>query len=175
MLLETGRLRLRRLEAADAPFILELVNEPGWLRFIGDRDVHDLEGALRYMRTGPQAMYERHGYGLYCVELKQDGSRIGLCGLVRRDGLEHADLGFALLERFQGRGYAREAAAMSLVHARRDCGLQHVAAITDPDNTRSIRLLEALGFEFLEQRSLSPAAPPLRVFLWRAGPIPVRV
>ena len=167
--IETERLRLRRLGSDDAAFILELVNEPGWLRFIGDRKVHDLDGARRYLTNGPQALYARHGYGLYGVELKHDGQSIGMCGLVRREGLELADLGFALLDRFQGRGYAREAAAATLLHAERDCGLDRLAAITDPVNLRSIRLLESIGFKSAGQRQLSPEAPPISYFLWQAG------
>jgi RimJ/RimL family protein N-acetyltransferase len=92
-----------------------------------------------------------------------------MCGLVRRDGLELADLGFALLDRFQGKGYAREAAAASLVHAERDCGLKRLAAITDPANLRSIRLLESIGFEAAGQRQLAPEASPVSYFLWQAS------
>jgi ribosomal-protein-alanine N-acetyltransferase len=169
---ETGRLRLRWLTSGDAPFILELVNEPGWLRFIGDRKVHDLEAAGRYIENGPQTMYARHGYGLYAVEHKDGGEAIGMCGLVRRDGLELADLGFALLDRFQGHGYAREAAAATLLHAERDCGLDRLAAITDPANLRSISLLGSIGFKSAGQRRLSPEASPVSYFLWQSGPKP---
>jgi RimJ/RimL family protein N-acetyltransferase len=166
LVLETERLMLRRLDAGDAPFILELVNEPGWLRFIGDRNVHDLDAARRYIENGPQAMYRRYGYGLYCMQL-HDGTPIGLCGLVKRDGLEDVDLGFALLARFEGRGHAREAAAASLTHAAREHGLKRIAAITDPGNVRSIRLLQALGFQAAGQRRLTPDAELLSFFLWQ--------
>src|SRR5882724_10894655 len=102
--LETARLKLRHLVPVDAPFILELVNEPGWLRFIGDRGVHDLESAQGYIEKGPRAMYTRLGFGLYCVESKAEGASLGLCGLIKRDSLEDVDLGFAFLERHQGKG-----------------------------------------------------------------------
>lgn len=159
---------MRRLTADDAPFILELVNEPGWLRFIGDRKVHDLEAARRYIENGPQAMYQHYGYGLYCLQL-QDGTPIGLCGLVKREGLDDVDLGFALLGRFEGKGFAREAAAASLAHAVRDHGLRRIAAITHPANTRSIHLLEAIGFEAAGQRRLTPDAEPVSFFLWQSA------
>src|SRR5690348_12619440 len=97
--IDTPRLRLRLLEPADAGFILELLNEPGWLRFIGDRGVRDLDSAHVYMQNGLLAIHARHGFSLYCVTLKLDGTRIGLCGLLKRDNLEHADLGFAFLAR----------------------------------------------------------------------------
>lgn len=164
---ETERLLLRRLEPEDAPFILELVNEPGWLRFIGDRNVHDLDGARRYMEEGPRALYARLGFGLYCVTAK-DGMPLGMCGLIKRDTLEDVDLGFAFLARHHGHGYAREAAAATLEHARRDHGLTRLAAITDPDNARSIHLLESLGFRYVETRSLAPGQPLSRCFLWQA-------
>jgi [ribosomal protein S5]-alanine N-acetyltransferase len=169
--IETERLSLRRLDAGDAPFILELVNEPGWLRFIGDRKVHDLDAARLYIENGPQAMYRRYGYGLYRVQL-HDGTPIGLCGLVKRDGLEDVDLGFALLGRFEGRGYAREAAAASLTHAAREHGLGRVAAITDPANARSIHLLQAVGFKPAGQRRLTPQAELLSFFLWQPAIAP---
>jgi len=164
---ETARLRLRHLASPDAPFILELVNEPGWLRFIGDRGVHDLESARGYIENGPGAMYARLGFGLYCVESRADGTRLGLCGLIKRDTLEDVDLGFAFLERHQGRGYAREAARATLEEAR-GLGLQRVAAITSPDNERSIQLLAELGFRFLDMRKLTPEEPPVRFFLWQS-------
>ncbi|HSN18129.1 MAG TPA: GNAT family N-acetyltransferase [Gammaproteobacteria bacterium] len=166
--LETPRLRLRQLVTEDAPFILELLNEPGWLRFIGDRGVHDLQAARSYIEKGPQAMYARLGFGLYCVETR-DGMPLGMCGLLKRDSLEYVDLGFALLARHQGRGYAREAAAASLAQARA-LGMEHVAAITNPDNARSISLLESLGFKPEGRRQLTPDAPEVCLFLWQAVP-----
>jgi len=169
--LETERLRLRRLVAEDAPFILELLNEPGWLRFIGDRGVHDLEAARGYIEKGPQAMYARLGFGLYCVEAKHGGTRLGMCGLLKRDNLEHVDIGFAFLARHQGRGYAREAAVATLAEAR-GLGLGQVAAITNPDNDRSIRLLESLGFQATGRHRLTPEAPEVCLFLWEAVPSP---
>lgn len=167
--METPRLRLRQLVADDAPFILELLNEPGWLRFIGDRGVHDLEGAHGYIEKGPRAMYARLGFGLYCVEAKDEGTRLGMCGLLKRDNLEHVDLGFAFLARHQGRGYAREAATASLDEAR-GLGLAQVAAITSPDNQRSIRLLEDLGFRAAGRRQLTPEESEVCLFLWQAVP-----
>ena len=169
MMLETPRLRLRHLVPEDAPFILELLNEPGWLRFIGDRGVRDLESARGYIETGPRAMYARTGFGLYCVEDREGGASLGMCGLLKRDTLEYVDLGFAFLARHQGRGYAREAATAAMDEAR-GLGLSQVAAITDPANQRSIRLLESLGFRDAGHRRLTHDAPELCLFLWQAVP-----
>src|SRR5215218_10903110 len=116
--LSTERLVLRRLAAEDAEFILELMNDPDWLRFIGDRGIRTVEDARGYIATGPVDMYARLGFGLYAVELREDRTPIGICGLIRRDWLEDVDLGFAFLPHFRGAGYAHEAAAETLEYAR---------------------------------------------------------
>ena len=162
--LETPRLILRRLVLEDAPFVLELVNDPAWLQYIGDKHVHSLEDARSYIRKGPLDMYARLGFGLYMVTLKT-GIRIGLCGLIKRDGLEHVDLGFALHERYRGRGYAREAAAAVLEHGRRNLGLKCILAITAPDNQRSIRLLETIGFVYERNLTLPGQSMTSKLFM----------
>jgi RimJ/RimL family protein N-acetyltransferase len=143
---ETSRLRLREFTEGDAAFILELVNEPAWLRFIGDRNVHSLEDARVYILRGPVASYAKHGFGLWAVELRE--SPVGMCGLIRRDSLPDADLGFAFLARHRGHGYAREAAAAAVAVAHEVFALTRLLAITDPDNTASRAVLEHVGFTF---------------------------
>ena len=143
--METERLVLRHLTEGDAAFILRLLNEPSWIRFIGDRGVRELEGARGYIARGPAASYERHGFGLFLVELKGAGTPAGICGLIKRDTLEDVDIGFAFLPEFWGRGYALESAAATMEYARNVLGLKRVAAIVAPDNESSIRLLEKLG------------------------------
>lgn len=142
---ETARLVLRRLTAADAAFVLELVNEPSWLRYIGDRNVHSLDEAVGYLARGPLASYEANGFGLYLVEVKESGEPAGMCGLIRRDTLPHPDIGFAFSPRCWGRGYAHEAAAAVMEHGRAELGLSPILAIVNPDNERSIALLGKLG------------------------------
>jgi ribosomal-protein-alanine N-acetyltransferase len=146
IVLETGRLKLRELTADDAAFIMELVNEPGWLRFIGDRNVHSLDDARGYIAKGPVASYEMHGFGLWAVDLAASGEPLGMCGLVRRATLEHVDLGFAFLSRHWGRGYAREAAAAVVTLARERYRLAKLVAITDVDNLASQKVLASVGF-----------------------------
>ena len=153
--LKTDRLVLRRLSVGDAAFILELMNDPGWLRFIGDRGVRTLEDARQYILSGPVDMYDRLGFGLYAVELKGSGSLIGICGLIKRETLPDIDLGFAFLPRFSGQGYASEAAAAVLTYERQALGIARVLAITSPDNDRSIKLLERIGFRFQGMLQLS--------------------
>lgn len=164
--LDTDRLRLRHLTLEDADFILELVNEPSWLRFIGDRGVRTLDDARKYILTGPMESHQRFGFGLNVVELKKDGGRspIGICGLIKREALPDVDIGFALLPKFWGQGYAYESASAVLAFAQRELGLRRIVAITNPDNVRSIRVLEKLGLRFQQMMRLSDDGPELKLF-----------
>ncbi|MCP3101605.1 GNAT family N-acetyltransferase [Myxococcus sp. K15C18031901] len=162
--LETQRLRLRGMTLDDAPFVLQLVNEPSWLRFIGDRGVRTLEDAQRYVRDVPQASYARHGFGLLRVEAL-DGTAMGMCGLLKREVLEDVDIGFAFFPAYWGQGYAFEAAQAVLAHARQELGLPRVAAIVDPTNASSIKLLERLGFRFARPFRMSGEAQEISLYL----------
>lgn len=146
--LETERLVLRKITTADAEFILELLNQPSFLRYIGDKGVRNSEDAVRYIQTGPLASYERFGFGLYLVELKETGVAIGICGLLKRDSLPDVDVGFAFLPEFWSQGYAFESAAAVMTYGREVLGLRRIVAITSPDNDASIRLLERIGLRF---------------------------
>ena len=148
VVLETERLRLRHFRTDDAEFILRLLNEPSFKEHIGDKGVRSLEDAGLYLQNGPIDSYKRFGYGLNMVELRESGEAIGMCGLVRRDGLDDADIGYAFLERFWSRGYARESAEAVLTHARETLGLDRVVAIVTPGNHGSIKLLENIGLSF---------------------------
>jgi ribosomal-protein-alanine N-acetyltransferase len=172
IVLETERLILRRLTREDAGFILELVNDPDWLRFIGDKGVRNLEDAARYIATGPMEMYSRFGFGMYRVERREGGAPIGICGLIRREGLDAADIGFALLPAFRREGFAREAAEAVLVYGRTVLGLGRIAAITSPENDVSAGLLGRLGFRFAKKIRLSPEAPDVRLFTSDPDPAP---
>jgi RimJ/RimL family protein N-acetyltransferase len=145
--LRTERLVLRHLTDDDAPFVLELLNERGFIDNIGDRGVRDLEGARRYVSEGPGASYQKYGYGLWLAALRETGEPVGICGLVKREGLDDADVGYAFLERTWGRGYAQEAAAATLRHARDTIGLEKVVAITAPGNAGSIAVLLKIGMK----------------------------
>lgn len=152
------------MSADDAPFILELVNEPSWLRFIGDRGVRTLDDARDYIRKGPIDMYERLGFGLYVTERKADGVRIGICGLLKRESLEDVDLGFANLPGFWGNGYAYEAALAVMAYGRSAFGLERIVAVTSLGNDASVKLLEKLGFRFERMVRLSEDSADVQLF-----------
>lgn len=147
VVMETARLRLREIELEDAPFIHELMNEPPWIRFIGDRGIRSPAEARAYIGSRLRPHYSEHGFGFWLAELLEDETPIGICGLFKRPALEFVDLGFALSERYWGKGYAREAAEATIDFAREQAGLDTLAAIAQPDNERSVDLLARLGFE----------------------------
>lgn len=161
--IETERLILRPLTEDDAPFIFQLVNDPAWLRYIGDKGVRTLDDARRYLREGPIAMYATHGFGLELVIRKSDSAPIGLCGLIKRDALPDVDVGFAFTPESRGCGYASEAAAAVLAHGRTAFGLERIVAITSLDNFASMRVLEKVGMTFERVIEITPGAP-VRLF-----------
>src|SRR5688500_15335731 len=163
-ILETEQLSLRELHDGDAAFILELLNEPGWLRYIGDRGIRTLDGARAYIENGPLKMYRDHGFGLYVVQTRQGGEPLGLCGLIKRDGLDDVDIGFAFLARHNGRGYGLESATAVMDHARRTLGLGRIVAITSVDNQPSIRLLERIGLRFEKLITLPGGDEEIKLF-----------
>ena len=146
--LETERLVIRRVTFDDAAFIVELLNEPLFIKNIADRGVRDIEGAKKYLEAGPMAMYAKHGFGLFHVGRKSDGASVGICGLLKRDYLEDVDVGFAMLARHAGSGYATEAATAVMNYGREKLGLQRIVAITAPNNESSAKVLRKLGLKF---------------------------
>lgn len=163
-IVETERLVIRKLSTDDAEFIVELLNQPSFLRYIGDKAVRSSDDAVRYIQTGPLASYERFGFGLYLVELKETGESIGMCGLLKRDTLPDVDIGFAFLSSYWSRGYALESATAVMKYGREELGLRRIVAITSPDNDASIRLLEKIGLRFEGMIKLSEDQSEVRVF-----------
>lgn len=149
-MINTDRLKLLPLQITDAPFILELLNTPGWLKYIGDRNVHSLEAAKGYLINGPIKSYEINGYGLYRVGLS-DNTTIGLCGIINRETLPFPDLGFALLPQFEGKGYISEAALATKRYAITLLGIKKLCGITTIDNLASIRVLEKIGMKYIKK------------------------
>ncbi|MBE9155968.1 GNAT family N-acetyltransferase [Nodosilinea sp. LEGE 06152] len=162
--IQTERLVLRWLSTEDAEFIYELVNDPEWLRFIGDRGIRTLEAARQHILQGPIAMYGQLGFGLYRVELRESQVPIGICGLIKRDSLEDVDLGFAFLPQFRSRGYAYEAAAATLEYGRQRLGLSRIVAIVSPDNHVSMQLLQKLGLQLERKVQLASGVEEVCLF-----------
>jgi len=163
-ILETERLLLRQLSTEDAEFMLELLNDPSFIRNIGDRGVRTMSDACSYILNGPVDSYSKNGFGLYLVVFKETNESIGICGLIKRDSLEDVDLGYAFLPRFWSRGYAVESAKAVKAYAKDVIGLHRIVAITDPENKGSIRILEKIGFRFEKMVRLSDDDIELKLF-----------
>ena len=162
--IETARLGLRHLTGDDATFMLDLLNQPSFIENIGDRGVRTLDDARVYIENGPVASYARHGFGLYLVVVKDSGEAAGICGLVKRDGLDDVDIGFALLPAHWKKGYGVESALAVRNYAAGVLGLRRLVAITAPANWPSIRVLEAIGLAFERMVRLTPEAEELKLF-----------
>ena len=148
MILETKRLTLRHLTLEDDGFILKLLNTPTWLKFIGNKNVYNIQDAKNYLTNGPMTSYKEHGFGLWLVLLKETNTPIGICGLLKREYLENVDIGFALLPDYEGLGYGFEITSATIEHSRNILLLDKIVAITDAYNASSIKLLNKLGFHF---------------------------
>lgn len=166
--LQTERLMLRKLTLDDTDFIIELVNSPGWLQYIGYRNIHTTEDAEKYLQDGPLKSYELNGYGLLLIQLKTTKAPIGMCGLIKRDALPLPDLGYALLPAHEGKGYITEATSSYLAYVQQHFYLPKLLAITNLDNEKSIRVLEKLHFAFERYMNMSGDDHPVRLFSWTA-------
>ncbi|EJS70185.1 N-acetyltransferase [Bacillus cereus] len=166
IVLETERLTLRWFDIKDAPFILELVNDPAWIQFIGDKGVKNLEDAKNYIVNGPVDMYNKIGFGLYLVERKEDLTPLGMCGLIKRDSLEDIDIGFAFLEKFRSQGYGYESASAVIDYGVQKLGMKRIVAITSTDNVNSGKLLEKVGLRF--EKIISDSGEELKLFGYNA-------
>lgn len=164
-LLETERLTLRKLSPDDAEFILELLNEPSFIKNIGDKGVRTSLDAVRYIQNGPVASYERFGFGLYLVELKDSGIPIGICGLLKRETLQDVDVGFAFLPKFWSKGYAFESASAVMKYGRTVLGIGRIVAITAPENDGSIKVLEKIGLKLERRIRLSEGESEVKLFV----------
>ncbi len=162
-ILETERLIIREIIESDAEFILDLLNQPSFIKYIGDRNVRTVDEAKNFIETRYRKSYEDNGYGLYLVELR---TPIGICGFVKRDNFPNADIGFAFLPQFEGRGYAVESAAAMMKYGAEVLGFDQVLAITTQDNESSGRLLQKLEFKFDELIEM-PNGEVLKLYSWK--------
>jgi RimJ/RimL family protein N-acetyltransferase len=142
--MNTERLTIQPLVPNDQRFILELLNSAGWIQFIGDRHVHTVEEASAYVQKIIENVHIRY----WVVRLKAGDEPIGIITLIKREYLTHHDVGFAFLPRFTNKGFALEATSAVLSEVAKSPEHNHLYAITVPSNTRSVRLLKKIGFEF---------------------------
>ena len=163
--LETNRLTLREFSTEDAPFILRLLKEPSFIRFIGDKGVQNLDDARQYILDGPMVSYARNGFGLFLVQLKANEQPIGMCGLLKRETLADVDIGFAFVPEFWKMGYAFESAAAVFSYAKDVLKLPRIVAITNKDNEASGKLLEKLGMRFDRLITLSGDTDEIKLFV----------
>ena len=147
--LETKRLYLRRVTLDDADLLLAVWNDPAFIEYVGDRGVRTTEQAEEAMKAGALKLYADYGYGPYAMVRRDDGVRMGICGLFKRDNLDYPDIGFGVLPEFCGKGYAGEAAFAVLAHARDDLRIKELTAIVSPGNAPSVGLIEKLGLMFV--------------------------
>ncbi|PNW28137.1 GNAT family N-acetyltransferase [Formosa algae] len=153
----TARLHLSELNTNDAPFIIELLNTPNWLKFIGDRNIHSIKDAEDYITNHHIKNYRENGFGFYKLQLKSDPLKtIGCCGLIKRPELDGVDIGFAFLPEYEGKGFGFESASEILKLAKTKFNLNEIIAIVAPDNPNSIKLLEKLGLTY--QKKITPFA-----------------
>jgi len=130
--------------------MLRIWNDPGFIRFVGDRGIRTVDEARQALEDGILRQYEALGYGPYLLTLRREAVPVGICGLFRRDGLDMPDIGYTLLGPFRGRGYAFEAARAVIDDARTNPDLPEICAIVTASNRRSVRLLEKLGLRYVE-------------------------
>ncbi len=185
-ILETNRLILREINETNSAFILDLLNQPSFVKYIGDRNVRTIEEAEVFIANRLANSYAENGFGLYAVELKTElgtnadtqiaaneiqnpqpkiqNPLIGICGFVKRDTLPDADIGFAFLPQFCGKGFAFEAAEAVMQYGKTELNLRRVLAITTQNNETSGKLLKKLGFKFERLIKLPHDAEELKLF-----------
>lgn len=164
VIVETPRLRIRHLTAADAAFTCKLLNEPSFIENIADRGVRSEIDAMHYLADGPIKSYQQHGYGLFLVEECTSQAPIGFCGLLFRDHLQETDIGFAFIPQFWGQGYAFEAASAVLHFGYSSLKLKRIVGLTSAGNMSSIKLLNRLGLRFEKMVKMLPSEEYVQLY-----------
>ena len=169
IVIETDRLLLREMSTADADFMLAILNDPDFIRYIGDRGVRTQGQARDYLTDRVLKSYTEHGFGMYAVERKTDQVVIGICGLVRREHLDAPDIGFAFLPEFRNAGYGLESAAAVLEFTVGKLRIDRVLAIATPDNLASNALLERLGMRLEQVTRLAEDDANLNLYVYESA------
>lgn len=164
LVLETDRLLLRKLTLNDSEFIIELLNDPSFIKYIGDKKVRTVQEAHKYILNGPVSSYKKNGFGLYLVLLKETAVPIGICGLIKRDNLENVDVGFAFMPAYRRKGFAYESASAVVEYGKRNFNLKKIVGVTVPDNTGSIAVLEKIGLKYERMVKMNQDEPEIRLY-----------
>lgn len=162
--LRTERLALRQFTIDDADFIVRLLNQPSFLEFIGDRGVRTIDDAVAYINSGPLKSYDENGYGLWAVTPSDDNTIMGMAGIMKKPWLPNPDIAYAFLPEYWSRGYAYEAAAAVLEHARTQLSIPTLVAVISAANHASIRIIEKLGFQF-DRAIPDPLGKPVNLYV----------
>ena len=165
MLIESERLHLKKFTKDDASFFYELVNDPAWIQYIGNRNVNSIFEAEKYLENNIIPSYEKFGFGFYVVKLKKENTSIGMCGLIKRDWMDYVEIGYAFLAQYRGKGYAIESSIATKEYAKEKLYIHKLAAITDVDNEKSGNLLNRLGFQFVRLISYPGENKKCRLYL----------
>ncbi|MDG1816288.1 MAG: GNAT family N-acetyltransferase [Glaciecola sp.] len=176
-MISSSDITIRRLSLSDAPFVMQLYNQPSFIRYIADKHISDISAAEQYISGGPMACFAEHGFALDVVSIPDPQLptvtslklSIGVCGLLKRPELAHPDLGFALLDEYSGQGYAFVACQAVIKHALTVLRLENILAIVLPTNTRSITLLKRLGFVY--QRDIELYEQTNQLYQYLPNPI----
>jgi RimJ/RimL family protein N-acetyltransferase len=163
-LFTSDRLSIRKFTLDDAPFIFELLNEPDWIKFIGDRHIKTPEDAKNYIVNVLFSIYRKYDFGPYLIALKENEKPVGMTSLIKRDALSNVDLGFAFLKKYRAQGYAFEAVKATQNYAHNTLGIVALLAITNPDNAASVHLLKKSGFVFDKKIRLPGESEDLLLF-----------
>ncbi len=147
---QTKRLILKPTDIEDAAFIYELLNSPGWLKNIGDRNVHSTEAAAQYIQDRMLKQYDKIGFGNYTIIRKKDQVKMGTTGIYVRPKMENVDIGFSMLPDYMGKGYSYEAAKKMMYLAEHEFNIKKITAITTKENIASQNLIEKLGLEYVQ-------------------------
>ncbi len=164
IILRTSRLYLSKINKKDAPFLYQLMNDPDWILNIGDRQINKLEDAEKFIANRFIKSYKKNGFGFYILRLIDDDNPIGICGLIKRDGLDHVDIGYALMPKFRGNGYAFEATKVVYAYGVNHFKLDKIVAIVNPGNKKSEQILEKLGLQFEKMITLPNETKEIQLF-----------
>jgi RimJ/RimL family protein N-acetyltransferase len=163
-IIETERLNILLLSLNDEEFVFRLLNDPDWIKYIGDRKINNHADARNYILLNIISSYEKYGFGLFLVKEKQNDISIGICGLLKRDYLDDVDIGFAFLPEYRGKGYGYESASAVIKYGQESFGLDKILAITQSNNLNSIKMLKKLGLEYIKNIKLPEEEEELRLF-----------